>query len=313
MISKIQITNFQSLKEVEIEPGNFTVILGESDLGKSAIVRAISALVNNKTGQDFIKRGTSGCEISLISGDDSVTWKKGKSASYVLNGKTFEKMGSSVPEEIEEVLSMGDIDVGGVRFQPNFHSQFSVPFLVGETGSFRAKILGELSGTNVLFTAAQEARRREQSSKRLRVIRLEDKLKLDSELEKFSYLKEWKTRLVKCKSLLAELEVLEENIQKIGDILEHSKSLSSLLIEASKSLRISDKLKTVIAKAEKLVLEIQEVDSCIENIIDNIIDLEYSLSDIVVERNVTKGDLLMVTKEIEGLGVCPTCGRRLGV
>ncbi len=69
MLREIRVKNYQSLRDVKIVPGDFTVIVGESDVGKSALVRAIKAPLINRTGQDFISDGAKQAGVALSFND----------------------------------------------------------------------------------------------------------------------------------------------------------------------------------------------------------------------------------------------------
>ena len=47
MIERVHIQGFQSLADVDLELGGFTVIQGKSNSGKSAFIRALRAVVTN--------------------------------------------------------------------------------------------------------------------------------------------------------------------------------------------------------------------------------------------------------------------------
>lgn len=54
-ITKIKVKNFRSLVDIEIEPKNYTAIVGSNDSGKSNLLRALNLFFNNQTdiGQDL--------------------------------------------------------------------------------------------------------------------------------------------------------------------------------------------------------------------------------------------------------------------
>ena len=67
MISRVCLQNFQSHEESELElsPG-INVIVGSSNSGKSAIVRAMEGVRTNRPwGTSFVRRGTRGATVAL--------------------------------------------------------------------------------------------------------------------------------------------------------------------------------------------------------------------------------------------------------
>jgi len=66
VIHSISCKNFQSLQDVEIELGKFTVIVGASSSGKSALIRAIEAIASNSLNSDNIMQGTKHASVPQI-------------------------------------------------------------------------------------------------------------------------------------------------------------------------------------------------------------------------------------------------------
>ena len=144
MINHLSVRNFQSLKRVSLPLGKVTVIVGESDIGKSAVVRAIHALTTNKSGHGFISVGESETRVGISAFDSSVNivWSKGKSASYKLGEEVYDRSGRSVPPEIQDALKITELTLGSETVFPNFHMQFDPPFLVADGASKRSRVLG---------------------------------------------------------------------------------------------------------------------------------------------------------------------------
>ena len=65
MLNRLRIRNFQSLEDIDLELGQFTVIIGESDTGKSAIIRALKYALINKVGTGFIRHGEKQAAVEL--------------------------------------------------------------------------------------------------------------------------------------------------------------------------------------------------------------------------------------------------------
>ena len=307
MISQITIQNFQSLRNVTLDLSRFTVIAGESDTGKSAVVRAIKALVTNKGGKDFITHGEASASVSMALDGHNITWAKGVSSSYISDVGSFVKTGTTVPDEILEILGIKDIEIGDVKVNLNIHSQFDSPFLVSATPSLRAKMLGEVSGINILFLATQEARRREVADKRLLGVRQTDLEAVTGELSNYENLPEWLRQLQEVDKTLEKIRVLEETSKQLRldvDGLEQSKKKLSVL------------------QNKKVVLESgQQVTQKAIGLFDDYQDLENQMSvygkflDKMFELAEEHGNIIKEKMEIEGelnaIGKCESCGQYL--
>lgn len=174
MIESVHIEGFQSLADVELPLGRFTVIQGRSNSGKSAVIRALRAVVTNGgnmrgTGHSFIRQGSKSCRVEIRRDTGTVVWSKSpKTTTYNLDGKKF-TTGMEVPGEVAEFLRMGDIvidDANNLRLNVNFQGgargqgQFEPPFLiVDRPGSYLAKVFALLTSANVLYEAQAVAKK----------------------------------------------------------------------------------------------------------------------------------------------------------
>jgi DNA repair protein SbcC/Rad50 len=158
MLKEIQLVNFEPHEDTELKfDSGLNVICGSSDSGKSSLIRAMKWVgLNSMRGDGFIRNGESRAEVTVVSGDHSVTRVRSSSVnSYsVDDGIPLKGFGSNLPEGVEQALKLGDI---------NFQSQLEPHFLMsatgGETGKFLNRIvsLDEIDG--VLTTVESERRR----------------------------------------------------------------------------------------------------------------------------------------------------------
>ena len=95
MIKSIHLKNFQSHKDTLIEfDQGVNVIVGQSDVGKSAILRAIAWVCTNKpSGDEFISSWADSTSIKIKTDNCTVIREKGKGVNqYILKqgkGKDF--------------------------------------------------------------------------------------------------------------------------------------------------------------------------------------------------------------------------------
>lgn len=148
---RLTVTNFQIHKSntVEIPEGQTTYLEGDSDTGKSAMLRALRWLCENKPdGGSFVTfkqpRGTNARAVLETDGRHVIR-ERGKSTNlYKLDGETFEAFGRSVPEPVEQFLKLSPFA---------FQLQGEVPFLIGNSPTEAAKILSDACGLGVIDTA----------------------------------------------------------------------------------------------------------------------------------------------------------------
>lgn len=156
MITKLAIEGFQSLDGVLIELGSFTVLVGPSNSGKSAIRRAIEALVDNDPVTGRLREGSTQYAVAMeVDGEIVSITKTKKTTSYRVRDTLIDKPGATCPPAVLELLKLTET---------NFASQFDQPFLLAETSSAVARALGELTNISVLFEGIREATRRQRAA-----------------------------------------------------------------------------------------------------------------------------------------------------
>ncbi len=167
IIDRITIRDFQSIEHADLALGPWTSLVGESDVGKSAVVRALYAALTNQRGDLFIRRGADSCGVLIeLTDGRAVAWSKrrGKSGEYQVIGATgdyqeFEKTGGEVPPEVAALLRVA-VPVAGDQLLPGIQRQHDPPFLFADTARRRAQILGEFDGTNILLHADGDLRKK---------------------------------------------------------------------------------------------------------------------------------------------------------
>lgn len=157
-ITEIHIRGFQSLKQADLDLGTFTVIVGPSSSGKSALIRALRALASNVRGTDVITRGQKQLAITARTDTHVITLERSERESAyrmtAADGQTsvFTKLGGAVPEQITAALRL-DPGTDSV----NFAGQFDKPYLLDESGASIARQLAELTNVNTIFEAVRAA------------------------------------------------------------------------------------------------------------------------------------------------------------
>lgn len=129
----VEIKNYQILGLAKLSfPEGLTVIVGNSNNGKTSIFRAIESLIYNKSGNSFVKSGEKYTAVAVKEGSNVVIWKKDVDSVglYRVNGKTFNKVGRGQLPEVASALGMSEIDVNGEKVRINFLRQMEYPFLL---------------------------------------------------------------------------------------------------------------------------------------------------------------------------------------
>ena len=154
-MTKITIENFQSIKKVNFDIKGFTVIIGKNNIGKSAIIRAIEAALDNQTGDSFIRKGQKKTKVIIDNEDITLQWEKSKTtATYEIKGykETFSKLKGTVPKPIIKA-GFQKMQIGNQKLFPLIASQFEPLFLINKPGSVVTEVLASLYQIDTLSTA----------------------------------------------------------------------------------------------------------------------------------------------------------------
>lgn len=122
MPDQLTIRNFQKHRHLVVPLAGVTTITGESDRGKSAIIRALLwVLTNAPTGDDFITHGAPGCAVTLELGGHVLKRSRARKGPnyYRLDGQTYTSFATQVPEQIARWLRLR-----AINFQPQHEPSF---------------------------------------------------------------------------------------------------------------------------------------------------------------------------------------------
>ncbi|HEQ3553530.1 AAA family ATPase [Bacillus subtilis] len=256
-ISRVQLKGFQSHVDSDIRLGSgLNVITGPSDSGKTAVLRAVRWVAfNEPAGEAFLNRAVGETEVSITLETGQVITKrrrKGKT-SYLLQqneeeeGSLFEK--SEVPEEVKAILGIRKETFGDFETTLNFAYQLDAPFLISETASAGAKVLGKLAGTAAVDMAVKSVNKDTIAARNERSRATQDIEKINGELLKFAGVDEAKEQLELAQYVLDEAERKIERLSELKGLLETYGYQSQLLKSAKEKL---DKLQIVPALTDKL-------------------------------------------------------------
>ncbi len=127
MLERIRIQNFQKHERLQIDfDPAVTTIVGPTDAGKSAVIRALRwTVLNQPSGEAFVRDGSDGTAVRLsVDGRDVVRRRGGSRNEYRLDDGEYKAFGADVPKPVADVLMMGPI---------NFAAQLDSPFWLSET------------------------------------------------------------------------------------------------------------------------------------------------------------------------------------
>jgi hypothetical protein len=153
VIQSVRLQGFQAHTDSTLTLSNgVNVILGDTDVGKSAIVRALGWVVFNRpSGESFVNKEAPICEVEITSTKGIVARSRKPTNSYIVNGNVYTAIGRTVPEDLPAVLNLNDL---------NFQRQLEPYFLVSETPGNISKFISEILGLAIVDKAITLAKSR---------------------------------------------------------------------------------------------------------------------------------------------------------
>lgn len=144
MIKSITIKNFESHEDTTIHFGpGLNLLVGESNSGKSSIIRSAAAVVNNQWTKEMVRNGCNSCKVKMETERGWVECERGEKVNVwkCFDGNSiqeYKKVGTNVPEQVTEILGMGERDRGDVKELPNFMFQLEKHYMLSEVDGKKA-------------------------------------------------------------------------------------------------------------------------------------------------------------------------------
>lgn len=148
MLESLELRCFQSHEHTIIPLSRVTVLVGPSDTGKSACLRALRWLATNRPGgTDFIRWGSkrARARLTLDGGQVITRFRSDRENTYTLDGVVFTAMGAAVPEPVGALLAVTP---------DNFQGQLDGPYWFSESGGEVSRYLNAIINLGSIDTTA---------------------------------------------------------------------------------------------------------------------------------------------------------------
>lgn len=350
MIQEISLQNFQSHPDTELKlHQGINSIIGSSDSGKSAILRALYWIINNRpSGDNFISywaKDNKGkikdtTEVKVFSGGKSASrFKSPEANGYSVDNATLEAIRTDVPEQIQSFFNLSEV---------NIQKQLDAPFLISESAGSIARFFNsiiKLDSIDVALVSIEKKKRNNKADLKQAEELLEE---AEKHIEEFDWIPEAEDLLNKAEkynisieskrkeqeniknqliSLESQLEIIE-NSKKIlsaesfidelteieNDILQKNKELNEVLGSISsyeeQTNRIQEHSQLSKIADEGLLEKAESLDVKITDRINDSAVLKISMIKYIeLSEKITDSESIIEQVQSELPDVCPTCGR----
>ncbi|MBM7623268.1 AAA family ATPase [Sporohalobacter salinus] len=267
MIEEIRIENFQSHQDTVLElDDGLNLITGPSDSGKSAIIRALRwVLYNEPLGDDFIRISSNQCRVGILltSGYRVIRERSSKDNRYLVvdpDGKQeiYTGFGTKVPQEIKKLHQMSKVALDNdLETTLNLDYQLIGPFLLTDSGSTKAKAIGQLTGVHVIDSAIKDLARDLRRTKDNKKQELSEVERIDEKIINYQDLPKLKEEIDKKDKLLKQIKEVYTKLQEYRSLKEQWEDLVTEKTELNKVLnKLAD-----LNRVESIYQQIKEYDS----------------------------------------------------
>ena len=309
-ITSLRVQNYQSIGDADLRIGGVTVIVGRGNLGKSALLRALTACLFNETGSDFIRRGHTSCEVELgFSGDESVKWiREDKGARYEVDVQgvaiNFTKLAGNVPAQLQDLFGVREIEIDKTfSITPQIHMQFDAPLLLTESAGKAARALAKLTKLEVIVTAQMNAARDMRRARQLVTTQTEEVSNLKERLAVFPDLKALDVLM---EQATQRLEVTAEHVDRATMAAEAYEAFLAAKVDADAVLPVLPDLGALAEHIKAVRLRLSSWA-----------DYEMAVSLVPSWQMITQADedARKAREELDAfmqsIGVCPVCGQKI--
>jgi exonuclease SbcC len=260
-LRKLTVENFQSHEHSEVIFGpGLNVIVGPSDFGKSALVRALRWLFYNEPrGANFISAWAHTCRVSVEMEDGAkiTRLRSKKENQYILQrpGESEQVYTDlrEIPLEVVRALDVRKVQVDEHNsVELNFGAQLDGPFLLTENGAVRAKVIGQLGGVHILDWAQKS------TATDLRRLRDEDGqlaagiAGIEVALGAYAHLPLLETGIRQLEEKVARIEEITAAVDSLEGLQRQWRESSIALVEADRALTALSLLKQAEERAREL-------------------------------------------------------------
>lgn len=345
MFTKLELKNFQSHESTELKfvPG-VNAIIGASDSGKTAILRAIRWVIWNRPLGDAFRSDWGGdTSITIQVPENTITrWKYDNEHGYTVNGTKLTAIKTEVPEDVGRILNIDEI---------NLQQQFDRPFLIdasaGEVANHFNKV-AHLDNIGTTIKTLTSWQRKLNQDAQVYESKIEE---YEKAIHKFDFIPDMEIMIEQAEKYQDKIETLTKEMMELSKIVDSLEEIELQMEELTPILELEESVKEYLAlRDEKISLEtskdalysiifemnvsfhiltelkaVQTKETSVNNAINLYQTIESyhntkkDLNQIILRVKETKEDLYNTTKEVDTLqkefnnmfpDVCPLCGNR---
>lgn len=263
MLQSVTLKNFQSHKNSKLNfDKGVNVIVGTSDSGKSAILRALNSCIYGELPNTYRTYNSDETEVSIDVSDKTVTRRRGdKTNEYQVNNSFYKALNRTVPEDIVNLFNMNDI---------NIQYQLDGPFLLSETPGEVAKRLNKTVNLDIIDSSTKQINTMRNDVNSALKHQTEQATKYEDDLKVYANLDSFEQCINELADITEKRDALRQDIQTIAGICAEIQS-------ANLRIEFYNKNKTSLVKVLNKLNKITALDEDVCVLKDTFNDLNTIL------------------------------------
>lgn len=291
-INKLILSNFQQWKtgNIEFKPG-LNIIIGDTESGKSTLFRSIYSILTGKMPEDYIRKGTKGCEVK-IEFSDNTTFRRIRNKKDNIadaNGLIFERVGKDIPFEYFNKLGRTSIELGNKELSLCSYSQFEPHFFITLSDYDKSKLIGTICGIDIV-DKLMDLINKDIRSNNTNIKFLEQQIS-EQKVEKATKQTEFEEVDKKCTELTSLYNYIQNNF----------KTLENLSNLSQKAFSLNSSINTIKADKNALESKISEFNKDKVELLRKLHNFKSILGTLTSEIDISKYQQLKLV--VEGIDI----------
>lgn len=305
---KVSIKDFQIIKSASLEfiPG-LTVILGESNNGKTAVFRAVKSCIYNEPGTTYVRTGCKNYLVGLETNNHKIILQKGDNSLYMIDGKQYNKIGKTQLTEVADTVGISALNINGNTEKINFWDQMEKPFLLdrnsselfrfivdsGEDDNLNVTLRSMVSDKNKLGTdinlkeGSVEVLKQQINNMEALLAGSDDKIALCENIVAFGPMM---SRLLTITTTITNITNTTNTINTINNNITNKRkeieTINKEMNTISYNISVLDTIKEFLTKSHKKSAELNQLNIILKNKVD------YNAILPVLSKNIDTNNLL---------------------
>jgi hypothetical protein len=235
----VDVENYQSIEKASVKIDRFTALVGRSNIGKSALVRAVRSALTGAVGTDFVRHGKD-CERRLkgnkkcrcfskvrieIPSFLTLVWEKGDAVNkYTVTKDGQTTVYDSVERGTPDFLlpSFASVKVGDSKDLIQVSEQFDPIFLLNQSGPAVADVLSDVAHLDRINIAMSLVNKDRKDAAATRKVRESDVIVLKKDLEAYDGLD----------AVVARAQKVTDQYAKVGEKKARANMFERFVLQA---------------------------------------------------------------------------------